>query len=302
MGITAKDVIGTAEKYVGVHGNPIGSHNVKFNTDYYGKAVSGSNYLWCVVFVWDIFRLAGASHLFYDGGKVSVCSKVRAWAEKNKLTVDKSQGQYGDVAIFDWNADKIPDHIGFITGKNADGSYNTIEGNTSSASNSNGDTVARRVRYQKNILYMFRPKYDTGVVQNVKSTITTTKTTTSTSTSTSTGTYTVVKGDTLSGIGTKLGVAWKTIASLNNIKSPYTITVGQKLKIPTTTTTSTSYKAKVTSTIGVNIRKTANADSTKLGAIPYGKEITITGTSNGWGKTTYNKITGWVSLAYIKKV
>jgi lysozyme len=149
---------------------------------------------------------------------------------------------------------------------------------------------------------MFRPKYDTGVVQNVKSTITTTKTTTSTSTSTSTGTYTVVKGDTLSGIGTKLGVAWKTIASLNNIKSPYTITVGQKLKIPTTTTTSTSYKAKVTSTIGVNIRKTANADSTKLGAIPYGKEITITGTSNGWGKTTYNKITGWVSLAYIKKV
>ena len=43
-------------------------------------------------------------------------------------------------------------------------------------------------------------------------------------------TYTVKKGDTLSGIGAKLGIAWKTIASKNGIKSPYTIYPGQKLK------------------------------------------------------------------------
>lgn len=42
--------------------------------------------------------------------------------------------------------------------------------------------------------------------------------------------YTVVSGDTLSGIGQKLGVAWKTIASMNGIGSPYTIYPGQKLK------------------------------------------------------------------------
>ncbi len=42
--------------------------------------------------------------------------------------------------------------------------------------------------------------------------------------------YTVVSGDTLSGIGQKLGVNWKTIASLNGISSPYTIYPGQKLK------------------------------------------------------------------------
>lgn len=45
-------------------------------------------------------------------------------------------------------------------------------------------------------------------------------------------TYTVVKGDTLSIIGKKLGVAWKDIASANGIRSPYTIKVGQKLSIP----------------------------------------------------------------------
>lgn len=44
-------------------------------------------------------------------------------------------------------------------------------------------------------------------------------------------TYTVVKGDTLSGIGKKVGVAWKTIASLNGIKAPYIIRAGQVLKL-----------------------------------------------------------------------
>lgn len=43
-------------------------------------------------------------------------------------------------------------------------------------------------------------------------------------------TYTVKSGDTLSGIGAKLGVNWKTIASKNGIRSPYTIYPGQKLK------------------------------------------------------------------------
>ena len=43
--------------------------------------------------------------------------------------------------------------------------------------------------------------------------------------------YTVKKGDTLSKIGAKLGVKWQDIAKLNNIKAPYTIYVGQKLKI-----------------------------------------------------------------------
>lgn len=42
--------------------------------------------------------------------------------------------------------------------------------------------------------------------------------------------YTVKSGDTLSGIGAKLGVKWQTLASTNNIKSPYVIQPGQKIK------------------------------------------------------------------------
>ena len=65
---------------------------------------------------------------------------------------------------------------------------------------------------------------------------TTTTTTTKPSTPANTTTYIVVKGDTLSKIGTKTGVAWKTIADLNGIKFPYVVRVGQVLKLTNTST------------------------------------------------------------------
>lgn len=65
-------------------------------------------------------------------------------------------------------------------------------------------------------------------------------------------TYIVVSGDNLSKIGSKFGVAWQDIASLNGIAGPkYIIYPGQKLKIPTSsgnpqpsTPTYTTYKVK----------------------------------------------------------
>lgn len=44
-------------------------------------------------------------------------------------------------------------------------------------------------------------------------------------------TYTVVKGDSLWKIGKKFGIKWQDIAKLNNIKIPYIIHIGQKLKL-----------------------------------------------------------------------
>lgn len=42
--------------------------------------------------------------------------------------------------------------------------------------------------------------------------------------------YTVKPGDTLSGIGNRLGISWPKLAANNGIRSPYTIQVGQKIK------------------------------------------------------------------------
>lgn len=49
---------------------------------------------------------------------------------------------------------------------------------------------------------------------------------------TTSGTYTVVYGDCLSTIGSKLGVSWGSIASANGLYSPYVIYPGQVLVIP----------------------------------------------------------------------
>lgn len=45
------------------------------------------------------------------------------------------------------------------------------------------------------------------------------------------GTYTVQSGETLSGIGSKLGIDWRKIAEENGIHAPYTIYPGQVLKL-----------------------------------------------------------------------
>lgn len=157
---TAKQIIDKALSYEGVKENPANSNNVIFNTHYYGKTVSGKSYEWCCVFVWDIFRMCNASNLFYNGNKVASCPLVGDWAIKNKLTVPKNQGQYGDIVLFDFNQNKTSDHIGFIIKKNSDGSYLTVEGNTGVGNDSNGGEVMQRTRYQSQINYIIRPKYD----------------------------------------------------------------------------------------------------------------------------------------------
>lgn len=57
-----------------------------------------------------------------------------------------------------------------------------------------------------------------------------------------TSTYKVKAGDTLSKIGQQLNIKWQDIASLNGIKSPYTIQIGQTIKIPTSNAKEETYK------------------------------------------------------------
>ncbi|MCL5666470.1 MAG: LysM peptidoglycan-binding domain-containing protein [Patescibacteria group bacterium] len=44
--------------------------------------------------------------------------------------------------------------------------------------------------------------------------------------------YTVIKGDTLFNVSQKFNINWATLATLNSLKSPYTLKPGQILKIP----------------------------------------------------------------------
>ena len=163
--MTASKVMSVAKSYIGTKESPAGSNNVIFNTDYYGHPVrdgspnKNSAYPWCCVYVWDVFRIAGASALFYGGKKTDYCPAVHDWARKNGLIVAKDKGRYGDLILFDWNANGAADHIGFVVENKGGGNYTTIEGNTSLTSNDNGGKVMERNRKAKEVLAVIRPRY-----------------------------------------------------------------------------------------------------------------------------------------------
>lgn len=129
------------------------------------------------------------------------------------LAVGVMQGKYGDGDSRKNNLgsryNEVQDFINHIYSADA----NTLANEVKSGKYGNGDTrkIILGNRYNE--------------VQNIVNK------TSGSSSSSSSKTYTVKSGDTLSGIGVKVGVNWKTIASKNGIKSPYTIYPGQVLKI-----------------------------------------------------------------------
>ncbi|WP_146552462.1 LysM peptidoglycan-binding domain-containing protein [Rummeliibacillus sp. SL167] len=92
-------------------------------------------------------------------------------------------------------------------------------------------------------------KIRVGQKLKVKKSSSSSSSTSKKSSSTSTSTYTVKSGDTLSKIGKKYGVSYKTLMSWNHLKSTK-IRVGQKLKVKksSSSSTSTSKKSSAAST------------------------------------------------------
>lgn len=146
---TANDLIAKAKSQVGTKENPSGSNKVKYNTEYYGRAVSGSSYPWCCVFIWWLFKKCNASGLFYGGKKTASCTTL--------MDYYKAKGQFsktpkvGSLVFFQFDNDPASEHIGIVIKVNS-GSIVTIEGNTAVGNDSNGGEVMERTRYPKQIL------------------------------------------------------------------------------------------------------------------------------------------------------
>ena len=164
--MTAKTIIDKALSYLYTYDG--GTNEVIFNDHYYGKHVAGDPYPWCCAFVWCIFEECGASDLFYDGKKTAYCPTVHQWGREKGLIVPTSEGQYGDIVLFDWNGDGVADHIGFIISRNGNGTYETVEGNTSTYNYTNGGYVLKMTRYYSSIIAIIRPQYDVGKTEGVK--------------------------------------------------------------------------------------------------------------------------------------
>ena len=164
--MTARTIIERALSYLYTYDN--GTNEVIFNDRYYGEHVSGEKYPWCAAFVYCIFEECGASDLFYDGKKTAYCPAIHEWGKKRNLIVPTSEGQYGDIVLFDWNGDGVADHVGFIITRNGNGTYDTVEGNTSTYNYTNGGYVLKMTRYYSSIIAIIRPQYDSGKSEGVK--------------------------------------------------------------------------------------------------------------------------------------
>ena len=146
---TAKDVTALAAGEIGVSESPAGSNTVRYNTEYYGRKVSGGAYPWCVVFLWWVFRQAGASGLFYGGGKTASCGTLRSYAKRHGQWVTADY-RPGDILIYDFSGKQsTPEHAGILERVTRSGGLVAIEGNTSAADPSNGGLRHRAQGYHR---------------------------------------------------------------------------------------------------------------------------------------------------------
>ncbi|MBR2587523.1 CHAP domain-containing protein [Candidatus Saccharibacteria bacterium] len=121
---------------------------------------------WCCAFVWDIFRIADASELFFGGQKTAYVPTAQAWLAAHCDHVSLTNAKAGDIVIFTWTGggynkeQGTRDHIGFVRKKGTSKTVYTIEGNTG-ASDPRRSHVMKRTRDARYIFAIYRPNYKT---------------------------------------------------------------------------------------------------------------------------------------------
>ena len=152
---TAENLLNLARAELGTVESPANSNRVKYNTAYYGREVSGSSYAWCAVFLWWLFREAGASELYYGGGKTAYCPTLLSFHRGQWVTDYRP----GDIIFFNFSGKSNAQHVGIC--ESYDGTYiTTIDGNTGTGDEAKGGAVMRRNRHRRYIVGAYRPAYE----------------------------------------------------------------------------------------------------------------------------------------------
>lgn len=153
---TAKELLAVAVRQLNVREDPPGSNNVRYNTWYYGREVSGKAYPWCMAFVQWCFDQAGVKL----PARTASCGTLMNAAKSFGIWVTEGF-QPGDVAIYDFSGKRrTTEHCGIVEAVLPGYGVQAIEGNTSeSGSQSNGGMVCRKKRPWKHIVGAVRPDF-----------------------------------------------------------------------------------------------------------------------------------------------
>lgn len=150
--MTGRDVALLAATQVGISESPPNSNNVRYNTWYYGREVSGGSYPWCMVFVQWVFAQAGVAL----PQRTASCGALMRAAQMSGQWVTEDY-RPGDVVIYDFPGGAATDHCG-IAESVTDSGVVAIEGNTGSGSDADGGQVQRRSRAWSVIVGAVRAK------------------------------------------------------------------------------------------------------------------------------------------------
>lgn len=154
---TAKELLAVAVRQLNVREDPPDSNNVRYNTWYYGREVSGKVYPWCMAFVQWCFDQAGVKL----PARTASCGTLMNAAKSFGIWVTEDF-QPGDVAIYDFSGKRrTTEHCGIVEAVLPGYGVQAIEGNTSeSGSQSNGGMVCRKERPWKYIVGAIRPEFE----------------------------------------------------------------------------------------------------------------------------------------------
>ncbi len=138
--MNGRDVALLAATQVGISESPPNSNNVRYNTWYYGREVSGGSYPWCMVFVQWVFAQLGVAL----PQRTASCGALMRAAQMSGQWVTADY-RTGDVVIYDFPGGAATDHCGIVESV-TDSGVVAIEGNTGSGSDADGGQVQRRSR------------------------------------------------------------------------------------------------------------------------------------------------------------
>lgn len=133
----------SAQAVLDIARNELGTVETAQGTKYSREYGLGADQPWCAVFVWWVFRQAGASSLIHP--KTAYTPTLASWF-MDRGAFD-NQPRVGDLVFFNWPNDGVNriQHVGIVESIERDAIV-TIEGNTSTTSSGNGGQVMRRRR------------------------------------------------------------------------------------------------------------------------------------------------------------
>jgi len=163
---------------------------------------------------------------------IELFKKLGAWVENDAYIPTA-----GDYIFYDWDdsgsGDNTgnADHVGIVVSVSGT-AMKIIEGNISNAVGYRNLTVNAKYIRGYGV-----PDYESKATEDDAAETSTATPVVEEKTEEASGdvVYTVVKGDTLSAIAAKYGTTYQKLAAYNGITNPHKISVGQKIKIPSTT-------------------------------------------------------------------